>query len=201
MLVFMVRNLFSKLEYPYAQFPCSSLSSDLIFPLVWDCVERLESYGFKVMALTADGASCNRKFFKLHSTGSDITYKTVNVFSQEKRPIYFFSDVPHLVKTVRNCWANSFGHSMTRKLEVYYKISQCITTIKIDNFCQINGKSISWQHLVDLYHRHRGSGIAPDAGLSILPKLKFEHVKLTSYSKMRVDLAAQVSTITVCKSA
>ena len=26
----------------------------------------------------------------------------------------------------------------------------------------------------------------------LVPKLKFEHVKLTSYSKMRVDLAAQV---------
>ena len=29
-------------------------------------------------------------------------------------------------------------------------------------------------------------------GLSLLPKLKFEHVHLTSFSKMRVDLAAQV---------
>ena len=28
------------------------------------------------------------------------------------------SDVPHLMKTVRNCWANSFGHSNTRKMEV-----------------------------------------------------------------------------------
>ena len=30
------------------------------------------------------------------------------------------------------------------------------------------------------------------AGLSILRKLKWEHIHLTSYSKMRVDLAAQV---------
>lgn len=30
-------------------------------------------------------------------------------------------------------------------------------------------------------------------GLSLLPKLKLEHVKLTSFSRMRVDLAAQVS--------
>ena len=115
MLVFMVRNLFSKLEYPYARFPCASLSGDLIFPLVWDCVKRLESYGFKVMALTADGASCNRNFFKMHKPGDDSVYKTVNVFSKERRPI-FFSDVPHLIKTVRNCWANSFGH---RVLEVH----------------------------------------------------------------------------------
>ena len=37
-VMFMVRGLFSKLEYPYAQFPCASLSADLIFPLVWKCV-------------------------------------------------------------------------------------------------------------------------------------------------------------------
>ena len=29
-------------------------------------------------------------------------------------------------------------------------------------------------------------------GLSLLPKLKREHIELTSFSKMRVDLAAQV---------
>ena len=29
-------------------------------------------------------------------------------------------------------------------------------------------------------------------GISLIPKLKLEHVKLTSFSKMRVDLAAQV---------
>ena len=30
------------------------------------------------------------------------------------------------------------------------------------------------------------------AGLSLVPKLKYEHLHLTSYSKMRVDLAMQV---------
>ena len=29
-------------------------------------------------------------------------------------------------------------------------------------------------------------------GLSLVPKLKYEHIYLTSYSKMRVDLAVQV---------
>lgn len=39
-----------------------------------------------------------------------------------------------------------------------------------------------------LYSRNMGAA----SGLSILPKLKYEHVYLTSFSKMRVDLAAQV---------
>ena len=37
MLVFMVRGLFSRLEYPYAQFPCHTLSSD-VRPLLGGCV-------------------------------------------------------------------------------------------------------------------------------------------------------------------
>ena len=33
------------------------------------------------------------------------------------------------------------------------------------------------------------------AGLRLVPKLKYEHVHLTNFSKMRVDLAAQVSSL------
>ena len=60
---------------------------------------------------------------------------------------------------------------------------------------QINGQNISWEHLTHLYHHHRGDGKTPHSGLSVLPKLKLEHVALTSFSKMRVDLAAQVCTL------
>ena len=38
----------------------------------------------------------------------------------------------------------------------------------------------------------RGDGTTPRAGLLILHKIKMENIQLTSYSKMRVDLAAQV---------
>jgi len=33
---------------------------------------------------------------------------------------------------------------------------------------------------------------APGKGIRMIPKVKLEHIKLTSFSKMRVDLAAQV---------
>ena len=48
MLVFMVRGLFQNLEFPYVQFPCDSLSGDITFPLVWECIKRLEAGGLKV---------------------------------------------------------------------------------------------------------------------------------------------------------
>ena len=77
------------------------------YDLVWEAVYRLERLTLKVMAITADGASINRRFFKLHSAGSTpeaIVYKAQNPHSRDGRDIYFFSDVPHLIKTVRNAW-------------------------------------------------------------------------------------------------
>ena len=53
-------------------------------------------------------------------------------------------------------------------------------------FIKCQGKEIAWSHLVSLYEHNRS-----DAGLSLIPKLKFEHIHLTTFSKMRVDLAAR----------
>ena len=65
----------------------------------------------------------------------------------------------------------------------YFNLHVCIF--------QINGCDISWLHLVDLYKRHCGVKCSTP-GLSIVHKLILEHIQLTSYSKMHVDLAVQV---------
>lgn len=57
---------------------------------------------------------------------------------------------------------------------------------------QCNGKHIVWTHLQNLYHRDSGAQKTV-GGLSLVPKLTYEHIYLTSFSKMHVDLAAQVS--------
>lgn len=104
-LVYFVCGLFSKLRFPFAYFPVLKLSGDLIFKPFWECVKRLEFCGLKVVAVTADGAKCNRSFFLLNSCKGN-QYWTANPFTPEKRNIYFFSDPPHLIKTARNCLAS-----------------------------------------------------------------------------------------------
>lgn len=59
-------------------------------------------------------------------------------------------------------------------------------------FMQCNGQHIDWQFLIQLYKANTGRD-TDSPGLSILHKLKYEHLHLTSFSKMRVDLAVQVS--------
>ena len=122
MLVFMVRGLFIRLAFPYAQFPCRSLSAATLYPIFWDVVRNLERTGFKVVALTGDGVSYNRKLFDMHGStgGCELVNKVKNCCADEERYKYFLSDVPHLLKTVRNCFANSFAHSRYRQLWVWY---------------------------------------------------------------------------------
>ena len=46
-----------------------------------------------------------------------LTYKTPNPFCQVSE-IFIFSDVPDLLKTIRNCWSNSFANKYSRALWV-----------------------------------------------------------------------------------
>ena len=52
---------------------------------------------------------------------------------------------------------------------------------------QINGQHISWLHLTSVKDK-----CTTGAGLSMLPEIKFEHLRLNSYSRMKVYLASQV---------
>lgn len=120
LLVLMVRGIFFKLDFPYAHFATEGVTADLLFPIVWEAIRQIESIGLKVIFVTADGASQNRKFFRMHEDieKSPITYKTRNRYAEEKHCL-FFSDPPHLLKTTRNCWSHS-GWNGTRLMTVSY---------------------------------------------------------------------------------
>jgi hypothetical protein len=79
--------------------------------IFWDAVAILElSCNLQVIATVSDGASPNRKFYRMHQlidatleeSDDGIVYRTINLYAPE-RYIWFFADVPHLIKTSRNC--------------------------------------------------------------------------------------------------
>ena len=77
-----------------ATFATTGANSSQIFPLFWKAVDILEGINLKVIAATADGASPNRKFFKMHrpidgNPGKNVVYHTENLYSHDKRYIYF----------------------------------------------------------------------------------------------------------------
>lgn len=54
MSVVMVCGILPNLEFAYAQFPCTSVTGDQLYSLVWGCVCHLEAAGFKVLAAACD---------------------------------------------------------------------------------------------------------------------------------------------------
>ena len=117
-LILMVRGIMFKLEFPLAHFGTRDAAGDILFPIVWEAVRRLEARELKVLCITADGASPNRKFFRMHYSKKDpdtLFYKTQNIYSPDSRWLYFVCDPPHLMKTVRNCWLHS-GKEGTRHI-------------------------------------------------------------------------------------
>ena len=189
MLVFMVRGLFTSMKFPYVQFAAASTKGATLFPLFRQVVFRLTRLGLCVVAVTCDGASGNRRLFSLHDITSKMVYKTRNVYCKNKSTIFFFSDPPHLIKTIRNCFQRG---------KLWVSTLQLVLMLCIFSYVfQCNGSAVDWKFVVELYKRNTGM-CTETPGLSIVPKIKFEHIYLTSFSKMRVDLAAQVSYYKYC---
>ena len=124
MLVVMIRGLTTSLRFPYVHFPTKGATALNLLDIFWDTVEQLEMIGLKVIAVSCDGAGPNRKFFRLHSScvpeSVSLCHQTVNPYSKENRNIYFFADVPHLIKTTRNCLSHSFPSSKSRNMQVSF---------------------------------------------------------------------------------
>ncbi len=171
-LAFLVRGLCTDLKHVIAYYFTRDLTSFQVMPLFWEAVSVLElSLQLYVCAAVNDGASANRKFFRLHSNLAqdlkcDVVYKTLNVFAMS-RFIYFFADSPHLMKTARNCLYDSGSGLCSR-------------------YMWNNGKFLLFRHIADLFYSDQ------EFGLHTLPKLTLDHIVLTSYSKMKVKLATQV---------
>ena len=120
-LALMVRGILFKLEFPYAHFCSCGVTGEELFPIVWEAIRRLEASEIKVLCVTADGASPNRKFFHMQyskKNSSTFCHKARNPYSIDQRWAYFIADPPHLIKTVRNCWSHS-GVGGTRHMKVY----------------------------------------------------------------------------------
>ena len=123
MLALMVRGIFLNLQEVFAFYPCDGFTSYQLYWTVWRNVGILEKSGFQVRAFSCDGASPNRKFYRLHQTNREQQFSaepchfTKNIYCPS-RSIYFFSDPPHLMKTVRNNWENSNWNRKSRRLTV-----------------------------------------------------------------------------------
>ena len=97
----------------------------------------------------------------------DVTYQTVDLFSPEKRFMYFISDVPHLLKTARNCRIQA-------------------VVVNSHDTCRMEGyfySGITFQ----IYY------MKTSIELHILQKWTYGHLKLTPCSGIRPNFLSKVS--------
>ena len=175
-IVFMLRGIMSNHNLPFLWFPCNGFAAHQLWGPVWQATSVLEDIGLQLRAWVCDGASPNRKFFRIHQrVGGQYmgaTYYTTNL-CDPSRKIYFICDVPHLLKTTRNNLENSHWNQNSKLLI-------------------INGKHVKWPHILSVVEHDKSRP------LTRLPRIREEHTQLSPQLRMRVRLAAQVLSTSMC---
>ena len=101
-LVFLVRSIVNPLKFSLANCSTTNATSIQLFTLFWKAVGILEeNVQLKVVGATSDGASPNRRMYRMHlhmtrvenaNNDVDVIYRTLNLMAGEERYIYFISD-------------------------------------------------------------------------------------------------------------
>ena len=105
-IVFLVRSIAKPLKFILATFATKDIQASQISPLLWKALRRCELNSLKVIAVTCDGASANRKLSKMHfhlrfddavNPNVDVTYRRRNVHNlQEQQFIYLMYLMYHI---------------------------------------------------------------------------------------------------------
>lgn len=122
-LVFMFSTIHGNIHQPIATFLSKNATKgEVLAKLILQAITEVENAGGKVFGLTCDGASPNRKMWSSFKISGKIENLNVSMCNpvNEFRSVYFFSDVPHLLKCVRNrLKENDLKVSLVVNNEVY----------------------------------------------------------------------------------
>ena len=175
-LVYYIRGLCSNLKFAFAYFATHAVTSFQIMTTFWKAVLILEiTCTLPLITVVSDGASCNRKFYRMHEplddlNKRDVTYRTIDLFPMNHW-IWFFANAPHLLKTARNCLYYSSNGNCTR-------------------YMWKEGQFIIWEHIRRILDDELQNG------LKLNPKLILNHMQLSPFSCMNVKLAEQTLSAT-----
>ncbi|CAH1712291.1 unnamed protein product [Aphis gossypii] len=165
-LVLMIQGLAENLHQPIAVFTSrGSVKGIDLAKIVTKAILLLENAGVEVLGITSDGASNNRTLWNVLGVSGKLNQlqnSFVNPFDNTRR-VFVFSDVPHLLKTIRN------------RLHAKKTLQICPTLSPIqwkiyENVFEIDSKAIT----------------------RVCPKLTKNHFQLDNFSKMKVKYASQV---------
>ncbi|KAE8742013.1 hypothetical protein FOCC_FOCC012454, partial [Frankliniella occidentalis] len=171
-LCYMVKSTAYNVKEVVACYAVQKVTPQQMYAWTWHVIAALERNDIRVIAFVCDGDTTNRAFIKLHTpktkVKSGIVFDTVNKAAPE-RDLYFFSDVPHLLKTTRNCFYSSRAGKGKGK--------RCMTK---------GGKKIVWDYIIRLYKEDKHCSVRKAY------KLNPANVFPDAFSCMKVSYAAQI---------
>ena len=102
MMVFMVQGVFCNLRFLYVQFQTQAHD---VFPLLWQAIDRLELKTYMSLVSLKMEHLSTANFFKCMVQHLEPT-NAPTFIAMRKGTSIFFSDPPHLLKTIRNALAS-----------------------------------------------------------------------------------------------
>ncbi|XP_062587022.1 uncharacterized protein LOC134248629 [Saccostrea cucullata] len=164
---------FTGFRFPFAHFPSTTASGHELYLLLWESVNMLSSFGFKIQYISTDGAQSNRDLFKLllpeFSTMNPVTCSFKNIYCLDNPQIFFIMDISHVIKKIRN------------------NILKSGTDASCKRHLMLGDKYIEWNHFRKAYIWDISSHAFP-----VHHKLSQEHLFMTPEAKMRNHLAEDV---------
>lgn len=176
-LVYMVKGISVGIKEVIATFPTDTPTVQQLYKWTWEVIGALERSGVPIIAFICDGFSTNRAFIRMHKPvtilPSGVIFDTVNKAARD-RVLYFISDVPHLLKTLRNCFMNSRWDNRKSRRRMMYR-----------------GKKITWDFIIKLFETEKIKNLRKSY------KLNAMNVYPDSYARMKVKYAGEVISDTV----
>jgi len=181
-LVYLLKGVSNGIKEVVANYGVGNLSVEQMYSWTWEVIGALELSGIAVIAFVSDGFSVNRSFSKkqkpVAKLPNGLIFDTINKAAPQ-RVLYFLSDAPHLLKTIRNCLLSSRLCNSSKK-----KKGRCMRG---------NGKKITWDPIIELYETKKHLNFRKSF------KLNAMNVYPDSYARMKVKFAGQILSRTVAQ--
>jgi hypothetical protein len=135
-------------------------------------IESLAGCNINVRAVVSDMGAGNRAMWKIAgiTANRDRVQSSIPHPSFPEQDLYFFADIPHLLKNIRNCML----------------ANDILLPTEIVREFELKSKTVSIKHV------HKLIEIQENSNFKLAPSLSKKHVEPKQYEKMKVNIAAQL---------
>ncbi|XP_022786485.1 uncharacterized protein LOC111326694 isoform X2 [Stylophora pistillata] len=158
-------------------------------------LEKADKIASHAMVFYIRGLCTELKFSLAYFATDGITsYQLMPLFWQAVGVLELTCNLWVIASTSDRVSPNQAFYRMHKPLDGNAGTEVCYRTVNLyapNRYMWNDGHCILWQHFIQLFHQDL------DNGPKLLPRLTYDHIKLSAYSTMRVNLAVQILSVSV----